>query len=1049
MPTQQAIQQAIQTTELAAFGIAMPRLAPDWAPSGTSPTFTVDDTTMTMTVSGAHWAAPLACSLYLVDAANGFPFQVSLFGTDGKPESTGGVLLTVFEQAWRRLGRLYTDVLEVTATNRPEHARGLPVRPVPRHFFFPGATTTVKQGMADPWVDLGFSGPMRIYDTDGLPIDPIGAMAAFAAILKTFGALQAIPIGGSLPATAPLQGRVNTLATPVGTRVRLMTPSGAPYAGAHLQTGLTAISAAAGLYSLTGAALTLDAVSASFPQADRDRLVLGPATSGRLTDSFTPPAVPGGVALPRDFFTLRVVDLKPYLLGTPAAADPASQVQKQADIRVHEPVTLLGDGNDVLAAISQALPAAATPSLAVAQAIDGGFSLPTAVGAAAHWPGIAGVTPVAAATLSVGLAAALTLTAGYISTNASDFAKADVVLTLTPLPASAWVRIYPRKFISDAREGRGDGQGRPVPASGTLQVRLTDPLGLRKPLDTVPGDVIVPAQSTLRFDMIVVLGNGKARIYGNLSAPIAPGPTTDPAFTAGTNTAGTAQFRGITTAGILGLGAPVTPPVPPTALAWLQLLTGEGNPRNAPRLPTMARRELLVAGKTGTSWSGVIAAGRLTREAICGDTRLGAPGSLGGRETIVTGAASQGGRLAYDIARHAFRRGKNLVERVVALADAAWDVPAEPAPVPVGSVPAADQGTFAAAVVQTVAPFCETPELHAIFDSNPGFSVDQAIESMINNVLPAGLPMRTEVVNALRGLEQNPPAGTTPADPNGKPQRMAAEFERELTSSLYGRRDMQWALTQAISDARHFIYIETPGFCSTADRAAAPPAWTLDLIARLAAKLTANPALRLIIGIPKYPDYAPGFEGMATAESVDRRQILVGDPAAIPKISPLPIDQTVAFHPIGFPGRPSRIETQLVIVDDCWLSIGGSTFRRRGLTFDGSSDLVLTDTQLEDGRSPAIRDFRAHLLASRLGIAPDPATANYMQLVDPVAAFRLIRQTLQADGLGKIDVLWNGVDPGVIPATALPADQFNPEGRSFDVLTGTLIAALAASANGV
>jgi hypothetical protein len=36
--------------------------------------------------------------------------------------------------------------------------------------------------------------------------------------------------------------------------------------------------------------------------------------------------------------------------------------------------------------------------------------------------------------------------------------------------------------------------------------------------------------------------------------------------------------------------------------------------------------------------------------------------------------------------------------------------------------------------------------------------------------------------------------------------------------------------------------------------------------------------------------------------------------------------------------------------------IGGCSFRRRGLTFDGGSDLVFTDTLMENGRSAAIRD---------------------------------------------------------------------------------------------
>jgi hypothetical protein len=65
------------------------------------------------------------------------------------------------------------------------------------------------------------------------------------------------------------------------------------------------------------------------------------------------------------------------------------------------------------------------------------------------------------------------------------------------------------------------------------------------------------------------------------------------------------------------------------------------------------------------------------------------------------------------------------------------------------------------------------------------------------------------------------------------------------------------------------------------------------------------------------------------------------------RILGLPPERVVFFHPIGFPGRPSRIESTVVIVDNTWAMVGSSTFRRRGLTFDGGSDLVFTDTNLK------------------------------------------------------------------------------------------------------
>jgi hypothetical protein len=87
--------------------------------------------------------------------------------------------------------------------------------------------------------------------------------------------------------------------------------------------------------------------------------------------------------------------------------------------------------------------------------------------------------------------------------------------------------------------------------------------------------------------------------------------------------------------------------------------------------------------------------------------------------------------------------------------------------------------------------------------------------------------------------------------------------------------------------------------------------------------------LRLIVCVPKVPDFAPGYEGMSAYEAADRLSIVKGRTGASP-LTPLPKQQTVLFHPVGFPGRFSRLETNVVIVDDVWAMLGGATIRRRG-----------------------------------------------------------------------------------------------------------------------
>jgi hypothetical protein len=783
--------------------------------------------------------------------------------------------------------------------------------------------------------------------------------------------------------------------------------------------------------------------------------------------------LPSGTTLQRDFYTLRVVGLTHYLIGSVPDADPSSQCQPPPDVRVHEAITFLNNGNDVMGAVGSVLTATASPALAVAQQLDGTFALPAAPGTQAQWPAFPNKATVPSnPALSVTLPASLTITAAWFNAAASDYTKLDVVVTISGFPTAAtastsslvgaWIRLYTRLFGLDAVQQRGDGQGRAVPATGAISVYLTDPLGLKNIPN--PGQaasaIQVPQKATLNFDMIVVLPSNPpdqvARIYGGLSANIGagPAPAITPPFAPGSNpSTASATLGGVSNSGILGLGKAPTFSPPASVTGWLDALTGDGNPRDAPRLPTMARRELLVAGRTSSQsanqWTGVIAGGRLAPEAVCALPRLGEPGGYGGRETIVTGVTSSGGRIAYDIARHALRRAQSIIDRLPTLAENAWSLPAEPAVVAAGQQPSGASGTLAGALLQNISPFCESPELYPLLANNPS-TINQFIQGLVGTAssLPSQLGIQQDVVNALNSLMTPPPAGTT--TPSNAALQVAQEILRECAASAFGRRDTQWALASALAQARHFVYIETPGFSSTADTSVTPlPSYAVDLIGILNQRMQDLPGLRAMVCVPKYPDFATGFEGMAAYEVLDRYNILVGQPSAHPPIpSQLPTAQTVGFHPIGFPGRYSRIESTVIIIDDCWAVVGGSTFRRRGLTFDGSSDLVFTDTQLVNGRSPSIRDFRRALMAQRLGIPVDAEHPSYVQLNDGQRSFQLIRQTLVAGGLGNIDLWWNGMTPHVTPAAPITLDQANPEGRTFSFAQAAIISAFAASVSG-
>ena len=1049
MTTLDTIVNALNSVGVSAFGLAMPVLAPSWTKNGETPTVNGN---FSLQLATETWLAPVAGTIRKIkDSAIG----VTLIGGDGAPITGPGILLTMGEQAHLRLARLYAQALENATGARPERARGQPFRPVPRHFFFGGAVDDDDaNGNVFPGDEIGQVGALSIFDDTGMIIDPLAVAAAFLAIMKAHNPLQSRATGVPFDNNPQINQIANLAGATATVRVRLCDHACKPDDGTNLQ-GKTAVDASAGLFTLNASSgtgsdltgrITKVAASASFPESERRLIVLGPGTTGRLSDEFRPPSLPSGVTLKRDFFNVRVVRLKSYLLGT--ATFPADSLEQRPVVRINEPLNLLADGNDILAASDAAVAGTTQESLVVAQKIDGNFEVPTATGSNAHWPNFpplpAGVTAAPAGALPVALRDSFSQTAAFFDDGDANTANVDVVLTLNGLPVGATVRIFPRKFVEDAREARGDGVGATVPASGTITVLLKDPFTLRQPGIPDSG-TIVPAEATLSVDVVVVKRTGESRIYGNVSAPIAGAPTTSAPPGFGTNRFATATRRGVSNAGVLGLGGRALDPLPGNVLDAALALAGEGTPRDASRLPTMARRELLVAGLAAAKWRAVLAGGRLTPEAHSADQRLGAPGGRGGRETQLAGISTQNGRLAFDIARAAFRRTTNIITRMIDIAGDNWNEPAQPAALPVGSPPNANSGTFAGAVLQTISPVCETPELslaRTFIETHTGDipanfnALVDFVVARVESLLPAGNAFRTQIVNALNGLKNN--AGLN----ENMRERLFNELHRELMSSCFGRRDAQWALSDAIDRARRFIYIESPGFGATRKTyTGTAPGYTRDFVDQIRARLDTATGLRVIICTPKLPDFAAGYEPLASNEAEDRRTRILG----------LPDKQVVSFHPVGFPGRPSRLESTVVIVDDVWAMVGSSTIRRRGLTFDGGSDLVFTDTDLVNGRSPTIANFRRQLMAARLGVSAAETNdfgtmpnANFIRLNDSVEAFSAIREMLIAGGLGKIERLWNGELPGVthIPPDSVSFDVTSPEGQEFDLASALALSVI-------
>jgi hypothetical protein len=1014
-----SVADAVQAIGVGGFGLALPIISPAWT-SGAVPTISAD--AFGLTLAGGNWLAPMAGQLHLITAADQWP--VTLVNADSGVVSGSGTLLSLFPQARVRLERLYARVLE--AAPAPS---GLAVRPVPAHFWL-DAAATAGAGSVNPGVELGIAGTLRIYDARGNPIDPVAVASAFLAIMTAHPPLQQRGWTTAFEAAPPLQGIANlgravpNVSSP-RLRLHVHRPDGtAPPLASLNGADVDAVAGAGGLYAVTGGIGTTVRLGSGASATVR----IGHDSVGRLAQQLAFPARPTGVTLEADFFSALWVDLKPYLLGAPPESDLASKISPSPLVRLDEPLHLLTNGNEVVAAASACISGAPAEALLAAPAIAADFRVPTSFDpldrAAVRWPRDPGRNgaQVADVALTPQLRDALALTAQWLDRGSPPVV--DVVLTIAGLPGDAAVRAYPRRFDAEARTSRGNGIGGVTQADGRMELTFRNPLGL----------TAAQSQATLNLDLMVVKRDGSARLLGGIAVAISGATSTVPPVP--TNGFAAVARRSLCSAGIFGHGTG-KPGASPTLSSEAALAFIAANPLEAGRLPGTGRRELLAAGLQAGSWRGVASAGALNGALRSADPRLGNPGAPGGRESQAAGVFSRGGKLAYDIGRAALRRSTQLPERLTVLADTTWGEPAAP-------IVAAS--SFAAALLQTVAPACDAPELHAL----------ESIIAANPDAVPASWPEFVDWLTGLLGVNAAPSNATGPRailatelnqlKSSPRSNRLYDESYRTLMAACFGRRDAQWSMMAGIASARRFIYLETPAIGPCDALATAHALYAPDFWKALADRMAAVPALRLMLCVPELPDFGPGYEPFAKAERHRRIALLKALPSA-QQSDPL-LSRMVVFHPIGFPGRLSGIETTSLVVDDVWALVGASCPRRRGLSLDGAADVAMVQMERAGGINPAINRFRRTLMADRMGARSNafPAIPDALttRLADGVDAFHALRDALRAGGQGKLALLDGKEDQD--PATLLDEALVNPDGRHYN-LGGTLALSLLASAS--
>ena len=1029
----------LQSGGLDALGLTTPLISPAWAAATPTPA-DFNATEMTLSLTGVR--APFRA----IRTYESSPVLWS--GVGGSALAGPLAVLRLHPEAARRLERLAAVRYGAPA-----------VRPTPVAFAVRGVTLPVTLPPAEwylPGESLGLAGSLNVsfHDERGLPIDPI---AVAAMLRELIGALPALGMTADAAATQAGTGGLDGIAALAsGVRCHVIDPHGWTYAAnrpaaqlKRLDGSLNELAPVAsdGLVDLApGESLGRSPAddAADDAAANGRPLRWGWAKAGTLDRvPLAPPALPGTITLGRQFFRVMAVDLDWHLLGNRTNSTVAGisgdddKVPGFALPRVRPVVPdfqYLVDGTDVLGATAEIAagfpPAGGFFALAVSPTLNTALAVPPAAGAAGHWPAFP--PPNTGAALPSGADPGQGVTARFRAGSDEPGADRDVVVTLAAdvVPAGTHLRVFPRLFVEIASIGeqpsfvRGDG-GAGIAAAGTpTRVLLRNPFGLG-PTDPLPS----PAR--LEIDIVAVSRTGQRRLLSvipvtvsttaeSLTAPFAPfgGQVllANPAISALLAALSTLSIAPVP---LFGLPRTVSPSggSPGSVLDMVRALASESQPRQGPRLPTQARFETIVALGTSPSaaaqlaWRAVLSGARWDWESRSAGPQLGNPGNPAGPDLHAAGVHCAG-QLGYDLAMHSIKRAQPIVPLgattpgwLVATGGNNW---IEPGPDATGSV--------SAAMLETVAAICDTPELSfpAIPIPQPTDTVQSAVNSITNAL---GLPSITITV--------------------ANEDQHRRRIQREMVTSKFGQRDAQWALRRALAQARELIYIEGPAFAVTARPSGTPAAHEVDLVEVIRAQMAANPRLKVIICLPRWADFGPDKAPWVRSALAHRKQ-------AIEVLTTEDAARVAAFHPIGFPGRPTAIRSTVVIVDDTWCMVGTSHFRRRGMTFDGAVDVASIDRQMAGSYSLGIARFRQQLMAAKLGVdvpaTPLTASALWVRLAQPESAFDAVGDLLRQGGLGRCTPVWAGPsDTTVLPQTDDVADPDGATGANFLTLFASLL----------
>lgn len=220
-----------------------------------------------------------------------------------------------------------------------------------------------------------------------------------------------------------------------------------------------------------------------------------------------------------------------------------------------------------------------------------------------------------------------------------------------------------------------------------------------------------------------------------------------------------------------------------------------------------------------------------------------------------------------------------------------------------------------------------------------------------------------------------------------------------LTYAGQGDRTTWATLKQAIGRAKKYIYVEDQYLTSP------------ELSAELAA---AVPRIdHLVIVIDHHGETIPyGAQAMARARFLFLKPVVAAGAAKVHVFS------------LQKDGKPYKIHTKVVVVDDVFATIGSANMNARGFTHDTETNVFVLDGKVEDGARKFARDLRLDLWAEHLGWHNQPDQRMKLTNVDKAVRI-LVSNRPSTARLNPYD-LSRGEGTGHLPGWE---STFDPDGK--------------------